>query len=522
MKKVTLIGLLVLCCQASSYSTTVVLDPGHGGHGARKYGSNGGNGNGAAGPTDTLTEQWVNLQVALFTRIAMWSNPPEPRVVLTRWVDTFTITIPERIQIAKDSAADYFISIHHNGLPLDSQGTEVWWDSTLHPTEPDSAFYTRVPEARDSVFAKKTLLRIREMWRYTNRCSTGNNSHWMQGCNCVGRSNFYILHNIYHCACILTEASNIYNNSEEQLFEPAPSAHAQQEAGCIWHGWHSYFANMGIAQISNRCLGNVTASVLVDTMLWSAPVEFCWEALEQHYLQAAWDFWENGYYYTFHHWAHYTAPPFSYPAEVNFARFWTFSVNPEWEFHIYRAFFTGGPYSCDIYEPYGGGVYRIGDTLQIGYTCDAGVESSTLVDVYLDRHNGHSGYPEVVAQDVPYEDGVRWVINGPQSDSCLMKVAIQDFVGNSASTISNNAFKIHTIPLGCTSCGNTNGDANINISDVVFLVAYIFAHGNAPGDCNYAFGLGDADGNRVVNISDAVFLVAYIFAHGPAPRCQEV
>ena len=55
MKRVALIGLLILCCQASSYATTVVLDAGHGGTGALKYGSNGGNGNGAVGPTDALT-----------------------------------------------------------------------------------------------------------------------------------------------------------------------------------------------------------------------------------------------------------------------------------------------------------------------------------------------------------------------------------------------------------------------------------------------------------------------------------
>jgi hypothetical protein len=72
----------------------------------------------------------------------------------------------------------------------------------------------------------------------------------------------------------------------------------------------------------------------------------------------------------------------------------------------------------------------------------------------------------------------------------------------------------------CTDCGNANGDGAINISDAVYLIAYIFAHGTAPGDCNYALGRGDANGDGVVNISDAVYLIAYIFAHGTAPHCQ--
>ncbi len=511
-----LIGLLLLCCQASSYSTTVVLDPGHGGHGARKFGSNGGDGNGTVGPTDTLTEQWVNLQVALFAKISIEWNSPEPYVFLTREDDTTSITIKERIQYAKDRDCDYFISIHHNGLPLGAQGTEVWWDSTLHPTEPDSAFYTRVPEARDSIFAKKIFLRLKAQWNYANRCSSQQSSNWMQGCNSVGRSNFYILHNIYHCACVLSEASNLYNNSEEQLFEPASSPHASQEAMCIWHGWHSYLANMGFGQLSNRYVGSGLGTVTVDAVLWPAPAEFCWEALESHDLVAPNDFWENGYQYTFHHWSHFTAPPFSYPNDTWWFPNITITVLPEWSYHIYRAYFTGGPYWCTIYEPYGGEIYGIGDTLQIVYTCDAGVESTTLVDVYLDRHSGHSGYPEVLAQNVPYANGVRWVINGPVSDSCLMKVVVHDVAGNSAGDVSDYAFKI----VQCSHCGDANSDGSIDISDVVFLISLIFAGGTVPADCNYARGMGDANGDGSVDISDVVYLIAYVFSGGKTPHCK--
>jgi N-acetylmuramoyl-L-alanine amidase len=511
-----MILVLALVVAVNGWGPPVVIDPGHGGHLGGKFGSNG-DGRGGHGPApDELTEEWVNLRVAKFLRdsiIMQWAG--SFGATLTRENDTTFVTLDERVQVAKDSNATHFISVHHNGLNLNQQGSEVWWSSR----ELTDSGFARTDTARDSTFAKKILLKLKAEWNYPDHCASQNTSNWMQGCDGNGNSRFYILHNIRHCACVLSEASNIYNNSEEDLFVDEYSGHAEQEAKSLCHGWHSYYANMGIAQISNRGLGNVTGTVLVDTMTWSAPVEFCWEVLEHHFLQASTDFWENGYHYVFHHWAHYYTPPFSYPGETNNMPFWWISVNPEWGFHIYRAYFTGGPYHCGIYEPsLWGEVYRIGDTLQIGYTCDVGFDSSSLVDVYLDRHNGHSGYSEMIAQNVPYENGVRWVINGPESDSCLMKVVAHDFVGNSANAISEYLFKVHSSI--CTSCGDANSNGAINLSDAVFIVAYVFSGGAAPGPCNYPFGKGDANGDGAVNIGDAVYLVAYIFSGGPAPHCQ--
>lgn len=69
-------------------------------------------------------------------------------------------------------------------------------------------------------------------------------------------------------------------------------------------------------------------------------------------------------------------------------------------------------------------------------------------------------------------------------------------------------------------CGNANGDAAINVSDAVYLIAYIFAQGTPPGACgSNPNGLGDANGDGAINISDAVYLISYIFASGPAPHC---
>ena len=71
----------------------------------------------------------------------------------------------------------------------------------------------------------------------------------------------------------------------------------------------------------------------------------------------------------------------------------------------------------------------------------------------------------------------------------------------------------------CDRCGDANNDGSKDISDVVFLIAYIFSGGSAPGECNTPRGLGDADGSGAVDISDVVYIIAYIFSGGLAPHC---
>lgn len=72
------------------------------------------------------------------------------------------------------------------------------------------------------------------------------------------------------------------------------------------------------------------------------------------------------------------------------------------------------------------------------------------------------------------------------------------------------------IPDECESsytCGDADGNSIVNISDAVYLIAYIFGGGNAPNPLL----AGDADCNGIINISDAVYLIAYIFGGGSAP-----
>ncbi len=63
--------------------------------------------------------------------------------------------------------------------------------------------------------------------------------------------------------------------------------------------------------------------------------------------------------------------------------------------------------------------------------------------------------------------------------------------------------------------GDANADGSVDISDNIYLIAYIFGDGFAPNPPMS----GDANCDGVVDISDPIFLIAYIFDNGPAP-CQ--
>jgi hypothetical protein len=62
--------------------------------------------------------------------------------------------------------------------------------------------------------------------------------------------------------------------------------------------------------------------------------------------------------------------------------------------------------------------------------------------------------------------------------------------------------------------GDANGDGSINVSDVVFLVAYLFKGGPAP----YPLWKADVNGDCKVTIADVVYLVAYLFKGGSPPK----
>jgi len=71
----------------------------------------------------------------------------------------------------------------------------------------------------------------------------------------------------------------------------------------------------------------------------------------------------------------------------------------------------------------------------------------------------------------------------------------------------------HVIYYGYYICGDANDDAQINISDAVHLLGYIFVGGMPP----IIPPSGDANCDSSVNISDVVWIINYVFSGGYAP-----
>jgi hypothetical protein len=66
---------------------------------------------------------------------------------------------------------------------------------------------------------------------------------------------------------------------------------------------------------------------------------------------------------------------------------------------------------------------------------------------------------------------------------------------------------------GGYTCGDADGSSAVDIDDVVYLIAYIFAGGPPPSP----IAAGDADCSGAIDIDDVVYLISYIFSGGHSP-----
>lgn len=63
--------------------------------------------------------------------------------------------------------------------------------------------------------------------------------------------------------------------------------------------------------------------------------------------------------------------------------------------------------------------------------------------------------------------------------------------------------------------GDANGDGEINVADIVYLVNFLYRGGGQP----VPMEAGDANCDTVVNVGDVVFLVNYLYKAGDPPGC---
>ncbi len=63
--------------------------------------------------------------------------------------------------------------------------------------------------------------------------------------------------------------------------------------------------------------------------------------------------------------------------------------------------------------------------------------------------------------------------------------------------------------------GDANGDRVVNVTDVIYLINYLFKGGSAP----IPVSAGDVNCDSFVNVTDVVYLINYLFKGGPKPAC---
>lgn len=69
------------------------------------------------------------------------------------------------------------------------------------------------------------------------------------------------------------------------------------------------------------------------------------------------------------------------------------------------------------------------------------------------------------------------------------------------------------------ACGDGNGDENVEITDAVYLINYLFKS-TAPPECPSPYTCcADANGDGESTIADVVYLINYMFKSGPEPIC---
>lgn len=74
---------------------------------------------------------------------------------------------------------------------------------------------------------------------------------------------------------------------------------------------------------------------------------------------------------------------------------------------------------------------------------------------------------------------------------------------------------IGNVEAGCY-CGDPNTTGTVDISDLIFIIAYLFNNGTAPNPLS----AGDIDGSGEIDITDVTYLVAYLFQGGASPVCS--
>ncbi len=166
----------------------------------------------------------------------------------------------------------------------------------------------------------------------------------------------------------------------------------------------------------------------------------------------------------------------------------------------------------------------------VGDACDGQmhIESYTLPDAYYNKPYSYQFWSvggvkpyswQFIGGDVPY--GLEFTgdtlgtITGKPSYRATFYFTVACFDADTPQRTDTMSVSLSVVdpPAPSYLCGDADGSDDINISDVVYLIQYIFANGSAPDPIES----GDLDCGGSVDISDAILLIAHIFGNRPHP-----
>lgn len=164
------------------------------------------------------------------------------------------------------------------------------------------------------------------------------------------------------------------------------------------------------------------------------------------------------------------------------------------------------PESFSLISPFNG-VYPVQTTVTPKFEWSATEGIGTFLPVtYLLSIAGDSGFAFVLNVDNLDTNAIQ--IQTPLEWGKRYWWKVRAAVADEGNIWSNEVFTFKTMTLG-----DVDGSGRLSITDIVFLINYLFAGGPNPDPIL----AGDLDCSGRINIGDAVFLVNYIFGDGPLP-----
>ena len=152
---------------AQKREVTIVIDPGHGGTDPGHLSTN----------PNHLTEKELNLKIATYLGNYIEQYLQNVRVIYTRTTDTYP-SLDDRVNVANNNKADYFISVHCNGNDRQSvHGTETHVHSmdlsksVKFANAIEKQFSSRAGRKSRGVKDEKDLQHSLQVLKYTNMTS---------------------------------------------------------------------------------------------------------------------------------------------------------------------------------------------------------------------------------------------------------------------------------------------------------------------------------------------------------------